>query len=361
MALYAVIIAGGIGSRFWPRSRQNEPKQFLSVLSPESLIQNTFARLQPLIEPANVRVVTHSRYAHLTFDHLPAVRKEHVLAEPISRNTAPAVAFAAARLYSEDPDATMIVLPADHIIRNVRAFQDALKVAAEAAQEPGALVTIGIQPTHPATGYGYIQFDDASRTGEDLQAYPVRTFAEKPDLATAERFLDSGDFAWNSGMFIWRAETILDAMESYLPDVRAAFREVEEAGPGGANDDAVLRAFQRSPKISLDYGIMEPAAADGRVFVVPGTFGWNDVGDWRAVYDLAHQDQAGNAVEGNVILHNTGRSYVRSERRLVVLVGVRDIAVIDTDDAILVCNLDQTQQVKNIVDYLGSHGMDEYI
>ena len=358
MSLYAVIIAGGVGSRFWPRSRQNEPKQFLNVLSSESLIQNTFARLQPLIDSEHVRVVTHERYADLTRDHLPALRPEHVYAEPMSRNTAPAVAFAAARLYAEDPDATMVVLPADHAIRNVRAFQDALRVAAEQAQEPGALVTIGIQPTHPATGYGYIQFDSAGRVGDEPKSYPVRTFAEKPDLATAERFLDSGDFAWNSGMFIWRADTILEAMEAYLPEVRAAFRELETAG---ADDAAVQKAFQRSPKISLDYGVMEPAAAQGQVYVVPGTFGWNDVGDWHAVYELAEHDQAGNAVEGNVLLHNTGRSYVRSEGRLIVLVGVRDLAVIDTADAVLVCKMDQTQQVKNIVDYLGSHGMDDFI
>jgi mannose-1-phosphate guanylyltransferase len=361
MALYAVIIAGGIGSRFWPRSRQHQPKQFLNVLSPESLIQNTFARLQPLIEPSHVRVVTHERYADLTRDHLPALQAEHVLEEPMSRNTAPAVAFAAARLYAEDPEATMIVLPADHVIRNVRAFHAALAVAVKQAEEPGALVTIGIQPSHPATGYGYIQVDNGGRSLEsDLRAYPVKTFAEKPDLATAERFLDSGDFVWNSGMFIWKARTILEAMETYLPDAREAFRYLE-TDPANLDRDRVLKAFQQSPKISLDYGVMEPGAADGRVYVVPGSFGWNDVGDWHAVYELAEQDQAGNAVEGNVLLHNASRSYVRSEDRLIVLVGVRDLAVVDTGDAVLVCHMDQTQQVKNIVDYLGSHGMGEYI
>jgi len=362
MALYAIIMAGGVGSRFWPQSRQSQPKQFLRVLSQESLIQSTFARLQPLVEPDQVLVVTHARYAELTRDHLPAIKDEHILAEPVSRNTAPAIAYAAARLHAVDPDAVMVVLPADHVIKNVRAFQDVLQAAARKAEEEGALVTIGIEPTHPATGYGYIQYEAAESAGHGKhQPYPVKTFAEKPDLATAERFVDSGDFVWNSGIFIWRADTILRAMEKYLPEVRDAFRPFEEAVGTEGEADAAADAFQRSPKISIDYGVMEKAASNGAVYVVPGNFGWNDIGDWRAVYDIAEHDQAGNAVNGNAVLHNTGRCYVDSQERLVVLVGVRDIAVVDTGDSVLVCNLDQTQQVKNIVDYLGSHGMDEYI
>lgn len=363
MATYAVIMAGGIGSRFWPRSRQNEPKQFLRVLSPDSLLQNTFARLQPLVAPDHVTVVTHERYAALTSDHLPAVPRANILAEPVSRNTAPAIIYAAARLHALDPDATLIVLPADHVIGNVRAFQTVLKAAVDHAQQEGALVTIGIEPTHPATGYGYIQYDMPAEEPppSEPQAHAVKTFAEKPDLATAERFLDAGDFLWNSGMFIWRADTILEAAATYLPDLRKAFAPLADTVGTDREAESVREAFQRSPRISIDYGVMEKAASDGRVFVVPGTFGWSDVGDWRAVYDLAKHDQAGNAVEGNVILHNVGRSYVRSEERLVVLVGVRDLAVVDSGDALLVCHLDQTQDVKNIVDYLGSQGMEEYI
>lgn len=354
MALYAVIMAGGVGSRFWPRSRQDRPKQFLNVLDEASLIQSTYARLQPLVEAERCFVVTHERYVAQTREHLPALPEANVLAEPVSRNTAPAIAYAAVTLLAADPDATMIVLPADHVIHNVRAFHEVLRAAVEKAQEPGALVTIGIEPTHPETGYGYIQFEETPEDEDEVRAQPVKAFAEKPDLATAERFLDSGDFLWNSGMFIWRADSILQQMERHLPEVRNAFRAVEEHG-------AAAEAFQKSPKISIDYGVMERAAAHGDVWVVPGSFGWNDVGDWRAVYDICEKDQAGNAVEGNVILHNAGRCYVRSDDRLIVLVGMRDAAVIDTGDAVLVCHLDATQQVKNIVDYLGSHGLDEYV
>lgn len=361
MALHAVIMAGGIGSRFWPRSRQDKPKQFLELNGTASLIQNTFARLQPLIKPEQVVIVTHERYAYLTAEHLPAIDPANILAEPASRNTAPAIVYAASMLYARDPDATMIVLPADHLISNVREFQNVLAVAVNQAQQPGALVTIGIEPTYPATGYGYIQFDtddEASESG----AFPVRTFAEKPDVATAERFLDAGDFVWNSGIFIWRADTILDAAERYLPEIRDAFRPVIEAAGTPGEYEAVVKAFDSSEKISIDYGVMERAASDEHVFVVPGNFDWSDVGDWRAVYRLSVQDQAGNVTEGNVITHNAGRSYVYSEQnRLIALVGVKDLIVVDTDDALLICDMQQTQHVKNIVDYLGSHGMDEYI
>lgn len=357
--VYAVIMAGGVGSRFWPRSRQAEPKQFLRVLSADSLIQNTFARLQPVIAPERVMVVTNERYAEQTRQALPAIAPAHVLTEPVARNTAPAIAFAAARLAARDPEAVMVVLPADHAITNVAAFQDVLQVAIEKARTPGALVTIGIEPTHPATGYGYIQHADTGSADGEPTAQPVRTFAEKPDLATAERFLDSGDFVWNSGMFIWRADTILDALERHAPDVRDAFRPLEnEPEP---SPEAVQEAFHRTPKISIDYAVMEPAASEGHVFVVPGSFGWSDVGDWRAVYDLAEKDRNGNAVEGNVILMDTARTYARSEDRLVVVIGMQDVAVVDTEDAVLVCHLDHTQQVKDIVDYLGSHGMEEFL
>ncbi len=367
MNLYAVIMAGGVGSRFWPHSRRAHPKQFLDVLGPSSLIQNTFARLQPLIEPERVFVVTHTDYVEKTREHLPAVPAENVLGEPVARNTAPCIALAAARIHALDPEAVLVVLPADHLIRNVAHFQEVLRAAVEEAAQGDVLVTIGIEPTHPETGYGYIQYDSTLRDGDDtLRAYAVQAFAEKPDLATAERFLDSGDFLWNSGMFIWRADAILRAIERHLPDVHAAFAAVEAAyaedDAGDAAEAAVQRAYERAPKISIDYGVMEPAASEGAVRVVPGSFGWSDVGDWRAVYDLAEKDAAGNAAEGNVLLHNTSRSYARAhDGRLLALVGVHDIAVVDTGDAVLVCHLDATQQVKNIVDYLGSHGLDEHV
>ncbi len=366
MSLYAVIMAGGVGSRFWPRSRRSNPKQFLDVFGEASLIQNTFARLQPLVEPEHVFVVTNEAYTAKTHEHLPAVPAENILGEPVARNTAPCIALAAARLHALDPDATMVVLPADHLVANVERFHEVLQAAVEAAQT-GALVTIGIRPTHPETGYGYVQFDaDGDFDGirddgptDRPRAHRVMSFAEKPDLATAERFLDAGDFLWNSGMFIWRADAILDAMERHLPKVHRAFAPLQDAFGTDRQQEAVEAAYQQTPKISIDYGVMERA---DNVLVVPGSFGWSDVGDWRAVHELADKDDAGNRAEGNVILQDTARSFARSaDGRLLVLVGMQDTVVVDTGDAVLVCHREQAQKVKNVVDFLGVHGMEEYV
>ena len=366
--LHAVIMAGGVGSRFWPRSRQARPKQFLDVFGPSSLIQNTAQRLQGLAAPEQTYVVTNAAYVGQTREHLPALPEHNVLAEPVARNTAPCIAYAARTVLAEDPDGVMVVLPADHLIRNVARFQTVIRAAAERAQTPDdqgryPLVTIGITPTHPETGYGYIQFDgeqsEDDASGEP-HAFPVKTFAEKPDLATAERFLDAGDFLWNAGMFIWRADAVLAAMERHLPEVADAFAGIGSAA--GTSKEAVREAYERTPKISIDYGIMERATAAGDpVCVVPGSFGWSDVGDWRAVYALAEKDAAGNATEGEVVLHNAARCYARADGRLLALVGVTDVAVIDTGDAVLVCDIEQAQQVKNVVDFLGSRGMTDYV
>lgn len=387
--LYAVIMAGGIGSRFWPRSRQAHPKQFLNVFGDHTLIQNTVSRLQGIVPPERCYVVTHERYVDETHDQLPTIPKENILGEPIARNTAPCIEYAALKLAAKDPEATMIVLPADHVIKNVRRFHEVLRAAIEKAAEPGTLVTIGINPTHPETGYGYVQFENASLEGGDLddrggggdgansgdrantngtagtesapdvpQAFRVKTFAEKPDIATAERFVDSGDFLWNSGMFVWRADTILSQIEKHVPEAHEAFRSVRELVDTREERAAVEEAYAKSPRISIDYGVMERAE---QVYVVPGSFGWSDVGDWRAVYEHSEKDEHGNALQGNVIVHDSSRCLVQADSRLIVLVGIHDVVVVDAKDAVLVCNRESAQQVKNVVDYLHAHRLEEYV
>lgn len=365
---YAVIMAGGIGSRFWPRSRKAHPKQFLNVFGEHTLIQSTIARLQGVVPAERCYVVTHERYVDETRDQLPAIPEQNILAEPIMRNTAPCIEYAALKLAARDPEAIMVVLPADHVIKNVRRFHQVLLSAIEKAKEPGTLVTIGINPTHPETGYGYIQFDagstiddDAAGDGQDGDvpiAYPVKTFAEKPDLATAERFVDSGDFLWNSGMFVWRADSILDQIETHVPQAHEAFRSVRELIDTREEHAAVEEAYARSPHISIDYGVMERAE---QVYVVPGSFGWSDVGDWRAVYELGEKDEHGNALQGNVIVHDSSRCLVHANDRLIVLVGIHDAVVVDTTDAVLICNREAAQRVKNVVDYLHAHRLEEFV
>ena len=357
---YAVIMAGGVGSRFWPQSRQAFPKQFLNVAGDRTMIQATVDRLAGFIPPERCFVVTNVRYLDETRRQLPELPAENVLAEPISRNTAPAVAFAAAHIAALDPDAELVILPADHVIRNVERFHTVLDAAFEKAATPGALVTIGVAPMHPETGYGYIQFDGTADDthAEHPRALAVRTFAEKPDLATAERFLDSGDFLWNSGMFVWRADSILNAIAHYLPDLDAAMRPMREDAGAAHDVQKVEDAFAASPRISIDYGVMEQAE---RVFVVPGSFGWSDVGDWRAVYELQDRDEHGNAVRGEVILHDASRCFVVGGKRLVVVVGLHDAVVVDTDDAVLVLHREGAQGVKNVVDYLNANGLERYV
>ncbi len=350
---YSVLMAGGIGSRFWPRSREAFPKQFLSVFGERTLLQQTLSRMLPLIPAERSYVVTHERYTGLTRQQLPDV---HVLAEPISRNTAPCIAYAAIVLRALDPDAIMVVLPADHQIQDEAAFREVLQVAIEAAQAPGRLVTIGIKPSFAATGYGYIQFDGPSDGG--LRTYPVRTFAEKPNLATAERFLDSGDFLWNSGIFIWRADTILEQMKQHLQKTYHAFEQAALALGTSDEVKAIRSAYHRSARISVDYGVMERASS---VHVVPGSFGWSDIGDWRAVYDLSRKNSHGSVLENQVIVHDASRSMVRAGNRLVVLVGVHDLLVVDADDALLICHRDSAQQVKNVVEYLHAHQLTDFI
>ncbi len=355
---YAVIMAGGIGSRFWPQSRENNPKQFLAIHGGDTLIRNTMSRLRGIIPDENVFVVTHSRYVDQTQEQLPTVPAENILAEPVARNTGPCIALAAIKLLARDPDAIMIVLPADHVIRNTKRFHKALRTAIDKAQEKDTLVTIGIEPTHPETGYGYVQYEgQVDRDRKTPEALPVRTFAEKPDIETAERFLDSGDFLWNSGIFVWRADSILNAIQHHLPKVFRAFTPLRDAFGTAQETKAISEAYAKSPTISIDYGVMERA---DKVFVVPASFGWSDVGDWAAVYALRKKDKQGNTLKGNVILNDSSRCLIDANERLVVLIGMHDTIVVDTEDALLICNRESAQQVKNIVDYLHAHRLEDY-
>lgn len=347
MSIYAVIMAGGVGSRFWPRSRTAQPKQFLNVFGEVSLIQSTVARLGGLIPPTRCFVVTHARYLDETLRQLPELPAENILIEPISRNTAPCIAYAAVHIHALDPEATLVVLPADHVIQDTVGFHTALQTAIATAQEPDRLVTLGLTPTRPETGYGYIRYAPPATPSATPAAYPVLTFTEKPDAETAQQFLASGEYLWNSGMFIWRADTILEQFARHLPEVHAAFAELRAA----ETETGVEHAFEQCPSISIDYGIMEQATS---AYVVPAAFGWSDVGDWRAVQDLTLKDDAGNAVRGEAVVLDSTNCLVETGKRLVVLVGVADLLVVETEDAVLVCHRNAAQQVKDVQKYLSA-------
>lgn len=346
---YAVIMAGGSGTRFWPKSTQNLPKQFLSLFGSQTMIQDTVHRLNGAIDPENVLVVTNNNYTAIVKEQLPEVHKKFIIGEPVARNTAPCVAAAAAILHREDPDSVMVVLPADHVIGKPAQFRKVLNRAVETARTENSLVTIGIKPNRPETGYGYIRFEAGSASGPaGEEVYTVKNFTEKPDSDTAEQFLSSGDYLWNSGMFIWKTSSILKAFKEYLPEL---FILTEELMMSDCSKEDIDEFYTACPSISIDYGIMEKAE---KVHVVPGDFDWNDVGSWTAVHELSAKDKNGNAT-GNALtsIQDSANNLIHTEsNKLIALVGVENLAVVETENAILVVNLNKAQGVKQVVEEL---------
>jgi len=350
--VHAVILAGGSGSRLWPLSRQHLPKQFLALDGKATLLQTTINRLSPTIAAKDVLIVTQE--AHAKGEAYHALLPYRALYEPIGRNTAPAIALAAVYLMSEGGDPVMVVLPADHIIKDEVRFREHLDIAIRAA-ESGKLVTFGIQPTRPDTGFGYIK----AHRGNNAEVYEVDRFTEKPDLATAEVFLNDGDYYWNSGMFVWRASVILAEIQRYLPEVHSIAQSIlADCRAGKTFQQAVEDHFATMPSISIDYGVLEKSDC---VSLIPCDIGWNDVGSWQAVHEISPKDANGNALQGNVIAVDCRNSLIRAQKRLVAAIGVEDLCVIETADAVLISRNDQTQRVREVVDTLHEKGATEHI
>ena len=346
---YAVIMAGGAGTRFWPKSRISRPKQFLSLFGKKTMLQKTIGRLQGFIDPKNVLVITNESYLQIVADQAPDLEEEHIIGETVARNTAPCVAAAAALLYKKDPDAVMIVLPADHEIGKPDEFIQTLKTAVSAAEKYNSLVTIGIHPDRPETGYGYIQRGEKPLI-ENGAVYPVVKFEEKPNLERAEKFLKSGDYLWNGGIFIWKVSSIVDSFKKHMPEIYGLMNDLMDSD---ATSGEIDHFYRSCPSISVDYGIMEKAE---NVQVVPGSFEWNDVGSWKAVHDLSEKDENRNAKgDANTFFHKTSNSLIHSEsNKLITLVGVENLAVVETEDSIMVINLDNAQDVKEVYEKIKS-------
>lgn len=350
--VYAVIMAGGSGTRFWPQSTKAFPKQFLNLFGEGSMIQNTATRIKEVIPQERILVVTNDDYVNIVKSQLPKTPEENIVGEPVAKNTAPCVAIAAELLYKKDPDAIMVVLPADHHITNAEEFNRILEAAIEKARAGEHLVTIGIEPDRPETGFGYIHADHTKPENEEGRTvFRVKAFKEKPDVVTAKSFLESGDYYWNSGMFVWSARSILNQFRNHLPEMYDAVKQTSEELYTELHNVAINEFYHSCESISIDYGIMEKAE---EVFVVPGDFGWNDVGSWSAVQDLETKDINGNAVKAiNVVTAGATDNLIFSNsEKMIALVGLENIAVVETEAAILVCNLDQAQGVKEIVDQL---------
>lgn len=346
--IYSVIMAGGIGSRFWPVSTTRFPKQFHDILGTgETLIQQTFRRARKLSPPGQIMVVTHKNYKDLVAEQLPDLPEENIILEPARRNTAPCITYAAHRIHAQDPTAVMVVAPSDHLITNEDEYVRIVEHAARDAAESRKLFTLGITPNRPDTGYGYIQFVNLDEDPED-EVKLVKTFTEKPNTDLAKQFLESGDFLWNSGIFIWSIPTFFDELKIHLPDLYATFEQ--EADKFGTPEEAEMieRIYPSCDNESIDYGLMEKSH---HVYVIPSNFGWSDLGTWGSLHSHYHTDENKNALQGEKIAaYNTTNSLIRVPNgKVVVVEGLDNYIVVDQKDSLLICNRDNEQLIKSFV------------
>ncbi len=352
--LYAIILAGGSGTRLWPRSRAEHPKQFLDLVSERTMLQETYDRVVPLVSPQNVFVITSWRYVDDVHTQLPYIPQSQIIGEPAGRGTAPPVALAALLLRERDPDAITFILPADHVIQNPQLFRNALVAAAQVANK-NFLVTLGITPTFPETGYGYIEAGETLPNAHGMNVLRVNRFLEKPNLETAQEFLARGNYFWNSGIFIWRGMQILSEFAAHMPEMYAQLENIVRAGLDALSFSDEWLKLQNQ---TIDYAIMEKAK---HVAMIPLDAGWNDVGSWAALFDLMTRDGDDNALLGEHVTIDTRATYIYSNKRLIATIGLENMIVVDTDDALLICPQDRAQDVKKIVDELKRRKAEKYL
>jgi len=358
---YCVIMAGGIGARFWPMSRTSHPKQFIDILGTgKTLIQQTFERFSRICPKENILVVTNSLYKEMVIDQLPEIDQNNILCEPARRNTAPCIAYANHKIHENDQDAIVVVAPSDHIILKEDVFTQVVNTALEAAASNNWLLTLGIEPNRPDTGYGYIQYMEGSSYHKDYRIKKVKTFTEKPNLEMAESFLKSGDFLWNSGIFIWSLQSIQKAFKQYLEDIDNIFAEGKGIYNTPGEDEFIRKAYEVCRNISIDYGVMEKA---DNVYVVASDFGWSDLGTWGSLYAFREKNELNNAVAGkNVLTYDTTNCIVNVPKdKLVVLQGLNDYIVVEDEGILLVCRMQDEQKIRQIVNDVRVNKGEKYV
>src|SRR6267143_694160 len=353
LPIHAVILAGGRGARFWPRSRTRTPKQLLNIVGKDTMLEQTVARLRPLIPPEHIWTVTNTEQAAAVRKQVPAAARKRVLIEPMGLNTAVAIGLAAIHVrHAAHGDALMAVLPADHYIEQPQKFREIVGAALDAAREPRRMVVLGIPPTRPDPGFGYVERMGDPIASKGFQVFAVRRFTEKPDLKLAQEYLASGNYHWNAGMFFWRVSTFLGNLKSFLPKTHDALEKLAEF-IGARNYDRQLRAiYSKLENISVDYAVLEPATrSEGppRVFVIPAEVGWSDIGSWAAVYQLLAKKSGENVLSGQGHILDAEGNFLWSPSKFVAAIGVRDLVVVETPDALLICPRDRAQDVAKIV------------
>ena len=351
----AVILAGGRGTRFWPRSRKRTPKQLLDIVSGKTMLRETAERLAPIFSPRQIWVVTNEEQAGAVRRELPRVPREQILAEPVGRNTAAAIGLVATHYGKTHGDAVMAVLPADHYIADLAGYRRIVKAAMELARGQGSLVVLGIPPTHPETGFGYIERAGAAGRTGGVPAYFARRFTEKPALPVARRYVASRRYFWNAGMFFWRVSTYLECLRKFLPETSRALGELQQHVGRPSYEQALARIYPQLENISVDYAVMEPATRTHgreRVYVLPAKIGWSDIGSWAAVYELLATRKDANVSAGSHFAHDASGNFFWSPKKFVAAIGVHDLVVVETEDALLICPRERAQDVGKIVKML---------
>jgi mannose-1-phosphate guanylyltransferase len=369
----ALILAGGRGTRFWPRSRTRTPKQLLNIIGTDTMLRQTAARLSPLFAPTNLWIVTNEDQAAEVCKQLPRVAKSHVLAEPIGRNTAAAIGLAAIHLRHEHGDALMAVLPADHYIAQSAKYRALLQAALRIAAEPGQMAVLGIPPTRPETGFGYIERGKTTQRSGKFSECDVRQFTEKPSLAVAKKYVASGRYFWNAGMFFWRVSTFMENLRRYVPKTHAALEELAQTIGTPRYTNALRKIYPRLENISVDYAILEPATRNAKhpvVHVLPAEIGWSDIGSWEAVYELIAastknnrhtKEISGNISAGTHFALDANNNFLWSPKKFVAAIGVHNLVVVETPDALLICPRNRAQDVGKIVKYLEAHKLNSLL
>ncbi len=358
--MHIILMAGGVGTRFWPLSRRSRPKQLLNIVGSKSMLRLTYERIRSLTDPSKIMIITNVELKKVIEEELPEVPPDNIIGEPQGRNTAPCIGLGAAIVLSRaGKDEVMVVLPADHLISDANNFRSTIKAGVEYARKNDRLITLGIKPTYPETGYGYIQIKDLRDDANGKNIYEVRTFAEKPNSETAERFLKSGDFFWNSGIFIWKTGKILQEIDEYLPELSSDLEKISQAVDKKSFGKVVRDMYSHTKPISIDYGVLETSED---VSVIVADFNWNDLGSWEAVYNISPKDNRGNVIHSDKkILINAQNNYFYAKNKIIAAVDVDDLVVVDMEDAILICRREKSQNVKSVVDHLVRKQMEKYL
>ncbi|ANE47047.1 mannose-1-phosphate guanylyltransferase [Paenibacillus swuensis] len=354
----AVVMAGGKGERFWPKSRTKLPKQFLNISGNKSMLQQSIQRLEKLIPLEQIFIVTNDLYAELIKAQIPNLPQDNIIVEPIGRNTAPCVGLASIIIEEKFPNSSMIVLPSDHIIKNEEGFLQIVRTAVEVCEKHDSLVTLGINPTYPETGYGYIESNMDIFELNELSVEKVSRFVEKPNEYTAKKYIEAGNFYWNSGIFVWKVSVIRNHIQKLMPDMHDLLETMKHAFISNTRNEVIKSEFPKMPDISIDYGIMEKV---NNIYVIPCIFGWDDVGSWTALERIDELDENGNVVRGNILNLDTKGCIIESNGKLIATLGVDDLIIVDTEDVTLICHKNKAQEIKSIIKELKIQKLEQYL